>query len=263
MPARFTPAPSIGAIDPPLLDGPAKNVAALRELLNNRRHLRGATWGQLIWSGRLVVGGTAGAPSITVGAIESVTLRDSAGVWRPYFKDTETTLGIGAFEGAPGALTADAWYYVFAHDASASGSVQFEVSTTAPGASLAWKNAGGTALYRYLGCFPTDATGKPVPLVAHRGRYVFLNSTSLPGTGDTQSDSGWHALSLASAVPPHARLATLSVTMDAGATFRSVGDATTSGHTTDQLTRPMVLAIEWNANGSARSINAVAHGFEE
>ncbi len=138
-----------------------------------------------------------------------------------------------------------------------------EVSTTALGASLAWKNVGGTALRRYLGCFPTDATGKPVPLVAHRGRYVFLNSTTLPGGGDTQSDSAWHTLSLASAVPPHARLATLSVTLDAGATFRSVGDATTSGHDTNQLTRPMVLAIEWNANGSARSINATAHSFEE
>jgi len=266
MPAPFTPSPSIGASDPPLLDGPASNAATARELLNNRRHLRGATWGALTWSGRLVVGGSATAPSITVGAIEAVTLRDSTGVWRPYFTDDETPLGIAAVEGAPGTLSAGTWYYVYAHDAGGSGSPLFQVTTTAPSSSLVWKNAGGTALYRYLGCFPTDDTGKPVPLVAHRGRSVFLNAV-LPGSSDSQSDSAWHNLSLAAGVPPHARLAVLSVSIDTGAFFRSIGDTSSSGHTTNQLTRPFVLdgtqRIEWNANGSARAIDAHVHSFEE
>ncbi len=266
MPAAFTPSPSIGATDPPLPDGPAANAATSRELLNNRRHLRGATWGALVWSGRLVVGGTAAAPSITVGAIEAVTLRDSSGVWRPYYKDTETALGIAQVEGAPASLTADTWHYVYAHDAAGDGNPHFQVSTTAPGTSLAWKNAVGTALYRYLGCFCTDGSGNPVPLVAHRGRYVYLNSI-LPGRSDSQSNSAWHDLSLSAAVPPHARLATLTITIDSGASFRSIGDVSSSGHTTDKLTRPFVLdgsqRIEWNANGSARAITATVHAFEE
>ncbi len=266
MPAAFTPSPSIGATDPPLPDGPAANAATSRELLNNRRHLRGATWGALVWSGRLVVGGTAAAPSITVGAIEAVTLRDSSGVWRPYYKDTETALGIAQVEGAPASLTADTWHYVYAHDAAGDGNPHFQVSTTAPGTSLAWKNAVGTALYRYLGCFPTDSSGNPVPLVAHRSRYVYLNSI-LPGVSDSQSNSAWHNVSLSVGVPPHARLAVVSVSMDAGSNFRSIGDVSSSGHTTDQLMRPLVLdgsqRFEWNANGTARAIYAHVHGFEE
>lgn len=219
MPAAFTPSPSIGANDPPLLDGPPTNATTARELLNNRRFLRGATWGALTWSGRLVVGGSATAPSITVGAIEAVTLRDGAGVWRPYFKDTETVLGIGDVEGAPASLSADTWHYVYAHDSAGSGSPRFQVSTTAPGTSLAWKNAGGTALYRYLGCFPTDDTGTPVPLVAHRGRYVYRRSASTTQTRvlNLSADAPTNTdLSLAGLVPPHARIARLYLNINVG-----------------------------------------------
>ena len=205
MPAPFTPSPSIGASDPPLLDGPASNAATARELLNNRRHLRGATWGALTWSGRLVVGGSATAPSITVGAIEAVTLRDSTGVWRPYFTDAETPLGIGDVEGAPASLTADTWHYVYAHDSAGSGSPHFQVSTTAPGTSLAWKNAGGTALYRYLGCFPTDGSGNPLALRAVRGRYLYNEPDDIVPGGATANISTYSTANLASRVPPHSR----------------------------------------------------------
>lgn len=195
----YTPSPRIGATDPALPDGLPSNIAPFRELLDNRRHLRGATWGQLVWSGRLVVAGTHDAPSITVGAIEALTLRDSSGIWRPYFRDTEAAVGAAAVEGG-GDLAADTWYYVYAHDAGGTQNAQFQLSITAPGTSFAWKDAVGTALYRYLGCFPTDAAGDPFPLRAVRGNYLYVQATA-QGTY-TAADT---LVSLAGRVPPHTR----------------------------------------------------------
>lgn len=202
MPAPYTPSPRIGATDPPLPDGPASNAAPHRELLDNRRHLRGSTWGQLIWSGRIVVGGTHTAPEVTVGAIEAVTLRDGSGVWRPYYALAETTVGAAQVEGG-GSLSADTWYYLYAHDAGGTGSVQFQLSTTAPTATQTWKDAGGTALYRYLGCFPTDGSGDPFPLRAVHGHYRYDTPIAVGNSYQTPGDG--ELVSLAAYIPPHTR----------------------------------------------------------
>lgn len=204
MPSAYTPSPSIGADDPPLPDGPPTNAATHRELLNNRRHLRGATWATLAWSGRLRVSGSSNTVfAVAVGVIEAVTLRDASSVWRAYFTTGETTLDLTHVEGAPANLANDTWYYVYAwSDSAAPSSAKFQISTDPPTEAgtptvlRLWKR-GQTANYRYLGCFRTNGSGVPLAMRAERGRYLY----SLPAVLHTVTANGLQ--SLAARIPPH------------------------------------------------------------
>lgn len=214
MPSPFSPTPQIGASDPSLPDGPASNAATHRELLNNRRHLRGATWALLAWSGRLRIAGTSNTVfSVTVGVIEAVTLRDSNGVWRPYFTADETVLDLTHVEGAPANLSNDTFYYVYAwSDSAAPGAVKFQISTSpptevgTPTVLRLWKR-GQTSNFRYLGCFRTNGSGTPLAMRIERGRYLYDRSA---GLGDFEIGSVYSggtlaatAVSAAALVPPH------------------------------------------------------------
>lgn len=220
MPGPHTPIPGIGATDPALPDGPATNLAHDRELLNNRRYLRGATWGLLVWSGRFEVSGTAAAPVVTLGAIESCVLRRASGAVRAYYALRGATLGAAHLEGG-GSLTAEDWYYVYAINAGTdeASTMTFEISATPPGASGVFKNDGLTELSRYLGCFPTNTAGHPVPLYCTRGRAIYRRS-AIVGVGASLGSDGLGAvvgggaiartdLDLSSRIPPHARMALL------------------------------------------------------
>lgn len=213
----YTPSPRIGATNPALPDGDAKSLATFRELLDARVHLRGATWGQLVWSGRLAVTGSATAPVITVGVIEAVSLRypgdaasDATGVWRPYYTTGETTLGIAHVPnadktGSPAALYADEWYYVYVAS-DGTNTPQWEVSRTPPTESgtpkvaRLWKR-GQTSNYRYLGFFRTDGSGVPLPLRRTGGLSVYATERLV--TQNIVASVASTALSVATAVPPH------------------------------------------------------------
>ena len=257
MPTPYTPSPGIGATDPALPDGPPVNLASAREALDNRRYLRGATWGLLTGSGRFEVGGTATTPTVVVGAIEAIVLRRSSGAVRAFFAGETTTSGkawssaIGYAAGdhvvsggtvwralgtvAPGAaapsagpswaegLAADDWYYAYAINAGtdAASSMAFELSRTGPTASGLFKDDGApTELKRYLGCFRTDSTGKPFPMLAVRGRCLYRRS-AIASVDGAFGANGLRAvpiatgvtartdLDLSARVPPHARRAVL------------------------------------------------------
>lgn len=214
----YTPSPRIGATNPALPDGDAKSLATFRELLDARVHLRGATWGQLVWSGRMAVSGSATAPVITVGVIEAVALRypgdaasDATGVWRPYYTTGETTLGIAHVPnadktGSPAALYADEWYYVYV-GSDGTNTPQWEVSRTPPTESgtptvaRAWKR-GQIANYRYLGFFRTDGSGVPLPLRRTGGLSVYATERLVTQNAPSGATSNAN-LSVATAVPPH------------------------------------------------------------
>ncbi len=267
MPATpYTPTARLRADDPALPNCDAASVPTHRALLDAYAFERLTMVNRLLWSGDFSVdpGGTSSVFAVNVGGLAAVPLYDAASDAYLNFSAVPPPLGASKIEGG-GALASDAWYFVYVW--SNGGVLDYEISTTGPSASRVHKAGSGAALARvYLGCFPTDSSGKPVPLVAHRGRCVYLNSI-LPGVSNSQSDSAWHNVSLASAVPPHSRHAVVTVTMDPGANFRSIGDTSSSGSSTDQLTRPIVLdgsqRFEWNANGSARAIYASVHSFEE
>lgn len=218
MPATHSLAPSIGATDPALPDGPPSNAPTDRELLNNRGHLRGATWGQLVWGGAFSVdvGGTNTVFHVRVGIIQAVTLRDGSNVWRPYFTDAEKDLTLSHVESAPANLANSTRYYAYVYSDGTT-TPAWQLSTSPPTESgaptlLTGYKRGQLANYRYLGTFVTDSAGAPIACRASRGRYVYRMSASTTQTRvlNTSTVAGSNTdLSLAALVPPHARLVRL------------------------------------------------------
>lgn len=217
----------------------AQVEAALQKFSNRVQFARGATWGTLAWTGTMAVSGTAAAPVVVLGAIESCPLRDSNNVWWPYYTTGESTLGAAHVEGG-GSLTADTWYYVYAwSDSAAPTAVKFQISTTPPTTALLptvprlWKR-GEDANYRYLGSFYAGTSGDPRPVRCARGQYTYRASAlAFPSLFTDVVAVGWTDTSLTAVLPPHARLATMRVRLEnlnvAGAAlveFRTKGDTT-------------------------------------
>jgi hypothetical protein len=193
-----------------MMDG---GTAPLRSIIQNlydrTQHAIDATVADIGWSGDFSVdpGGSASTFAVNVGAIGSIVLATSTG----YVVRAATAATIGASKIAGGGnLGADSWYRVYAYESS--GSVDYEISTTAP--SSARRTKTGDATRRYLGCFRTTSAGAPIPVRASRGRYVY-RASALGATGlavvTSGTDSSYTAFSCAGFVPPHARLATLRV----------------------------------------------------
>jgi len=155
--------------------------------------------------------------------------------YRPVLSSTGTTNlvigasgGIGMGSGASSAivgigtgstitlagLSNDSWYYVYAYNSATwpSVTVAYEYNTTAPDAALLIKNTDG--LRTYIGCFRTDSSGNVLPFRSSReGTYIYRLS-KISTAGFLVLNTGTAAVatdvSLASFVPPHARLAILA-----------------------------------------------------
>jgi hypothetical protein len=195
--------------------GPAPMKPVLQKIVDRILFARDAVVATLGWSGDFSVdpGGSASTFAVNVGAIGSVVLATSTG----YVVRAATAATIGASKIAGGGnLGADSWYYVYAYESS--GSVDYEIATTAPSAARRTKT--GDPTRRYLGCFRTDSTGAPFPLRAVHGRYLYRRSaissvaSALASDGlRALNDTGTHAaasLDLSSRLPPHARVALLN-----------------------------------------------------
>lgn len=223
--------------------GPAPYGPLLQALADRALYARGGLWGQLCWSGRFAVdpGGTNTVFAVRVGAISSLCVKDSAGVWRPYYTAAETTLDLGDVEGAPANLSNSTWYYVYAYSDGTS-TLRFLINTVAPDATGLWQSAGGDGLRRYLGCFVTTSGGGPIPVRALRGTYRYdysetaalsvLNITTAVPTSYTNIDCS-------SLIPLHSVLGSFLVivtnasTTHFGRTQFRKGGATTSPITLD------------------------------
>lgn len=267
MPGPYAPTASLGA-DPALPDGPASNAAVFRELLNARSLFRSATSGEIAWSGDFGVeaGGSNSSFTLTIGAVRSLVLPAADGSSDDLWSYAGGTIGASKIEGG-GNLSNSTWYYVYAKPGSG-GACDFEISTSAPRAHRVFKSPVTTATYsrRYLGCFVTTGAGAPVPMRATGGRCVYLEPAIAAGA-DSDSGSSYRNVSLATRVPPHARLAQVAVTLTGAgpSTFRAIGGV--GGTNTNVAFRPMVLdasqRLEWSANGAAGSISVDVFGFEE
>ena len=215
----YTPTAQMSAGDPALRDGPPSNAPLEREALDNRRYARGAVWGQLVWSGQATFGGTAASPVVTVGVVEAVTLctgnGTSTGTWKPYFTSAVATLGISDVDGAPGSLSANTRYFVYAWSDGGS-SVRWQISTSPPTESgtptvlRRWKR-GQTANYRYVCTFVTDGSGNPVPCALCNGRYTYTGGASLTTLRALNNGvaTSWTSVDLSGLVPVTARRARL------------------------------------------------------
>ena len=180
-------------------------------LYNRTAHHEGALSAHLSWSGDFDVeaGGSASSFTITLGAINAVNLYNaSASVVKAY---AGGTIGASKVQGGGATLGASAgWWYVYAF--LNSGSLDFEISTTAPNANRAIKNGDATRVY--LGCFRTLSTGAPIPVQASRGRYVYdLGDCAVADVRVLSAGAAttFTVVDCSTLVPPHGRIASLDV----------------------------------------------------
>ena len=263
----------------------AAQIAADLQLIADRQSLaRGTLATYLAWSGDFSVepGGSLTSFTINLGAIALLYRACPDGAYRggaaAASPITQTLI-----EGGGGTLGASArWWYVYAYLDNA-GSVQAEISLTAPNGARTAKL--GDLTRAYLGCFPTDSAGSPIPVRAARGRYVYRRSACASNETrvlNTSAAAGATNLSLAALVPPHARLATLSLIVTGGDGFCGL-KIYTDGDTSDATlqaraeagitTSPVVGDVEASSaqvvdrvvtfGGTTGTAVAHVHGFYE
>lgn len=203
-------------------------------LYDRTAHHEAALAAHLSWNGDFAVdaGGSNSSFTVRIGGITAVNLYGASA--SKVLAYAGNTIGAAQIEGG-GNLANSTWYYVYARNNS--GTIAFEISTTAPDGPRAIKS--GDATRRYLGCFPTLSTGAPVPLRAVRGRYVYRSSAS--AAADTRvlnagSATANTAVDCAALVPPHSRLATIRAQLTSTAAafqyayLRTEGDSGADEH---------------------------------
>lgn len=225
MPITYTAVSQIADADPPLPDGTPSLYLASVATANATQYLRSLGEGSLTWAGTMRVSGTAANPIVVLGEIGSVSLYYSPEGGMRALSAPETTLGNTQIEGG-GPLAANVWYYVYVYTdiASPAPAILFQISLTPPhtagdvGNKGLFKNAAvAPANYRYLGCFPTDGTGNPIPLKAASGVYTY---DLLGGPGATRPAALspglsiiWIPFATALWVPPHAQRVSMTLTL--------------------------------------------------
>lgn len=205
-------------------DGDDLDAAVMEAVIQNLGDRSAATiaaiYSHIAWAETLAVapGGSLTSFSIEVGAIHRLFGLTATGTIRVGAAGT-TTIGVSKVEGTPGTLGASArWWYVYAW--MNGGTLDYAISLTGPDATGRVKSADASRVY--LGCFPTDSAGNPIPVRAARGRYVYRRSACASNETrvlNTSAAAGATNLSLAALVPPHARLATLSLIVTGGDGF--------------------------------------------
>lgn len=235
---------------------------------------------RLQWAEELSVdpGGSNSSFSINVGAIQTAVLTRVDGSYRA-LSAVAATIGASKLESGS-TLANSTWYYVYCWDNA--GTLDYQISTTAPRASMAYKNTAGN-VYRYLGCFRTNSIGAPIPMRARRGRYVYrLSATTDPQAySDSTARGSAYDVSLAGLVPPHARMARLQaiVTSSGASTFMNVftkadvtditwrqqspASLTTYGEFDIETDSSQVVQITYNVGGGSGNAALRVVGFSE
>lgn len=198
-------------------DGDARTAASVvtgfQGVADRTRALRGATQGQFVWSGDFSVaaGGSLTSFSCRVGAIGKLFVADSLGVYRTG-SAIESSVTQAKIEGGGGTLGAVARYwYVYAF-LTTLGAVDYAISLTGPSSDKRFKSGDATRVY--VGCFRTLSTGAPLP--AHKVGGCYLYRASALGSNELRAinvsaATGATNQSLAALVPPHARMAKLTL----------------------------------------------------
>lgn len=194
-----------------MMDGGGAPIATLLQKFADRCEFAkdGVAFSRPAWSESLYVasGGTNSSFTVGIGAISHVQTYRSGTTTYKVFAYAGGTIGASKIEGG-GNLANSTWYYVYCYDNA--GSLDFEISLTAPNNNLCTKGADSTRIY--LGCFRTLSTGAPIPVRMKRGRYLYNYSGS--AVADTRalnagSATANTAIDLATWVPPHTQMATI------------------------------------------------------
>jgi len=195
------------------------------------------------WNGDFSVdpGGSNSSFTVRIGVIAGVNVYGSTA--SKVLSYAGGTIGASKIQGGGNLANSD-WYYVYAYNNG--GTIDFEISTTAPDDARLVKNGDSTRVY--LGCFPTTSAGAPIPLRKSGNRVVYRHSGSAVADTrvlNTSSATSNTAVDCAALVPPHSRLATIRAELvnTAGAInsgfIRTEGD---SGADEITLSLPNVVA---------------------
>ena len=270
-----------------MMDGGGAPIATLLQSFADRCEFAkdGVAFSRPAWSESLYVasGGTNASFVVGIGAISHVQTYRSATTTYKTFAYAGGTIGASKIQGG-GNLANSTWYYVYCYDNA--GSLDFEISTTAPNNSLCTKGADSTRIY--LGCFRTLSTGAPIPVRMKRGRYLYNYSGS--AVADTRalnagSATSNTAIDLAALVPPHTQVATIraEVVSTSGASINYAYIRTEGESGADEVSIPvpgtsamsasLVLDVVTDADqdiayrvsntGSAPTLTVFVHGFYE
>ena len=253
MPATLTPVPQYDAADIIVpASGDARTAAGVtapfQTIADRAQFGVNGVASRLQWADTVTVdaGGTSSTFAVHIGAIQTIALARVDGSYRLAFAAAATLTAAHLESGST--LGANEWRYVYAYDPG-DGSVAFQISTTAPRPSLAFKVGVEGFLYRYLGCFRTDGASAPIAQRTVRGVTVYTpvvpgGTATASATGPT---TGFETLSLASLVPPHAGLAIVNPRLSGDAVWRPT---TTPGDTAYSAQSPDHAPIALPADGS-------------
>lgn len=191
--------------------------------------------------------GSSSSFAVHVGGIQMIVLARVDGTYRLASAIAATLTAAHLESGTT--LGNSEWRYIYAYDPG-DGTVAYQLSTTAPTASLTFKSGAGGFVYRYLGCFRTNGSGAPIPSRSIRGVTTYLQALPTGYVSLSGPTTGYESVSLAALVPPHARCATADVTLTGDGQWRCIGDAGgVSG--VNRFNTPIVLnasqEIEWSS----------------
>lgn len=269
------------------MDGGSAPLGTVLQKLADRAEFAkdGIAFSRPAWSESLYVasGGSNSSFTVGIGAISHVATYRSGTTTHKNYAYAGGTIGASKIEGG-GNLANSMWYYVYAYDNA--GSLDFEISQTAPNANLCTKSGDSTRIY--LGCFRTLSTGAPIPLRMKRGRYVYnfagsaVADTRALNAGSATSNT---AIDLAGLVPPHTQMATIraEVVSTSGASINYAYIRTEGESGADEVAVPvpgtsamsatLVLDVITDADqdiayrvsntGSAPTLTVFVHGFYE
>lgn len=186
----------------------------LQTLANRTAFAASAAASRLAWAESITVdaGGTSTVFAVHVGAIQTIALARVDASYRLASAPAATLTAAHLESGT--ALGPNEFRYIYAYDPG-DGTVAYQLSTTAPRASLVYKSGVEGFLYRYLGCFRVGALGVPLPMsAAHRVyRYrVGYDPASFQAltTGSATSPA---SVNLAAWLPPHVTLVHLKLAL--------------------------------------------------
>lgn len=193
--------------------GPAPLAGILQTLADRAQYARGATWGLMVGGKVFAVaaGGSNTVFAVSLSAFEAMVAKDTDGVFWPRFTTADTTFALADVESTPANLANSTWYYCYL-GVNTDGSLRKQISTTGPGASGVWKS-GAADLWRFVGAFPTDGSGNPLPL-RRVGQKVLYQRSAIADASILRVLNGGSSTSVvtrscAAVVPPHARVATV------------------------------------------------------
>lgn len=248
--------------------GAAPLMPVLQHLYDAAGALRLGLLGQMAGGDRMSVdpGGTSTVFAVRVSQIRSVLIKQPAGPWRALSTASETVLTLADVDGAPAALPADSWLYVYAY-AVGDATARLYITTDPPDDALVWE-ATSPGLRRYVGCFRTNGSGAPLPMRMHRGRYTyrpFYVQALAFGNSTTYA-----AVDLAGVLPKHARIAHLRLNLTGAyvAQLRTTGAASGyasfgPGYSPIEIEADSAQSVDYLVSNALASLHIEVTGFAE